>query len=356
MGVDHEKFQFVTLKILPEIGSFIRSFVCHGNWQSIVSNQIRSILFCSNLSMIFPQLHTLILVYFTGEQLFTFVDVIKNFSQLIKLDIRCLGDKHPKELLRKVLATNDGRLRSITFDQDSIDLVLNEAQHDQPVSYPNIEELTVNLVKYEALIRLFMLVPNVSRLHVTCDYSSNLLLEKLKSLSSLIHLKDFQLRSMDNYWTLEQISDILTKMPFLQKLALDLSTKDENLINGHNLVAILPQSLVNLNLFIIYLLLESDIKSDTWHITWPSHIPIACLLSECHRCAIIHTIPCDLCSIVIPAKISKQMLTGWEYMQKVKNLRIYGKASFTEIAMIVQHFHQLQTLNIDLDWDTETST
>ncbi|CAF3700844.1 unnamed protein product [Rotaria sp. Silwood1] len=352
-GVQYKQFQYVALKILPEIGSSIRSIVYHGNWQAVVSDQIRSILFCSNLSMIFPQLHTLILVSFTGEQLFTFLDAIKDLVQLVKLDIHYLENIVPEELLKKVLAANDGRLKSISFDYDSVDLILNEAQHDQPISYPNIEELTVGLMKCEALECLFTLVPNINRLYVNFDDSSNLSLEKLKDMPFLIYLKDFQLRSMDMYWTFDKISNILTKMPSLRNLALDLSTEDACLVNGHNLAAILPTSLVNLNLFIIYFLSESCSQSDNLLITWPNHIPIAYLLSACHRYAIIHTIPCDLSSIVIAAQISKQMLTGWEYMQKVKHLRIYGSASFTDIPMIVQHFRQLRTLKIDVDWNSE---
>ncbi|CAF2629591.1 unnamed protein product [Rotaria sp. Silwood2] len=352
-GVQYKQFQYVVLKILPEIGSSIRSIVYHGNWQTVVSDQIRSLLFCSNLSMIFSQLHTLILACFTGEQLFTFLDAIKDLVQLVKLDIYCLEGKVPEELLRKILSANDGRLKSISFDQDSIDLILTEAQHDQPISYTNIEELTIGLMKSEALECLFTLVPNITRLHVTFDDTSNLLIENINGVPFLIHLKDFQLRSMDTYWTFDKISDILTKMPSLRKLALDLSTEDACLVNGDNFATILPASLVNLNLFIIYVLPESYNQLNNLPVTWPSHIPIACLLNECHRYAIIHTIPCDLSSIVIAAQISKQMLTGWKYMQKVKHLKIYGKASFTDIPIILQHFRQLRTLKIDVDWNSE---
>ncbi|CAF1388012.1 unnamed protein product [Rotaria sordida] len=351
--VQYKRFQFVTLKILPEIGSSIRSFVYHGYWQTIVSNPIRSILFCPNLSIILPHLQTLILVFFTGEQLFIFLDAIKNLLQLVKLDIRYLESKIPEELLRKILAANDNRLRSITFDEYSIGLTLTNTLHDQPISYPNIEELTVVLMNPEALECLFALVPNVSRLHVTYDGSSNISVEKLRNIPSLVQLKDFQLCSIYSDWTFDNIANILTKMPCLQKLALNLFTEDTCLLNGQNLAVILPKSLVNLNLFIIYFLLRSSIPSDTLLVTWPNHIPIGYLLSECHRYAIIHTIPCDLFSITIPARMSEQMLTGWEYMQNVQHLTIYGNAYSTDIPMIVQHFHQLRTLHIDVTWNSE---
>ncbi|CAF3470211.1 unnamed protein product [Rotaria sp. Silwood1] len=148
IGVQYKQFQCIALKVLPEIGSSIRLLVFNGFWQTTMSKQIRSILFSSDLSVVFTQLHTWILIYFTNEHLFTFPDTNKNLVQLVKLDIRSFEGKHLKELLRKVLATNDGQQQSISFDQHFIDLDLTEAQHDQPISYLNVEELTINLLKY----------------------------------------------------------------------------------------------------------------------------------------------------------------------------------------------------------------
>ena len=99
-------------------------------------------------------MHTLSLEYFTGEQLFTFLDKIKDLLHLTNLNIKYLLDRRSDELLEKVLDTNNGRLKSITFDQDSIFLILPTIDKTT-ISYPNIEELTVNLMEPDMLGDLF---------------------------------------------------------------------------------------------------------------------------------------------------------------------------------------------------------
>ncbi len=53
--------------------------------------------------------------------------------------------------------------------------------------------------------------------------------------------------------------------------------------------------------------------------------------------------------MVIPSLITKDVLSVSKYLNKVKNVTIYGESSsIIDIMMIEQHFHQLQTLKIDL--------
>ncbi|CAF4103333.1 unnamed protein product [Rotaria sordida] len=315
-NVTHKQFDFVVTQIIPQISLSIRSFVFNGLWENIMYNELNSIFFNLKLSLIFPQLHKLSLVNFIDRQLDLFLDKITDLMQLVKLDIRNFRGERTEELLKKVLSANNNRLKSVLFDYDSIGLILNGIKHDEAVSYPNIEELIVNLKTDKMLEYLFILVPHINRLHIDFNQLSSTSKSTLANISSLVHLKDFQLRSISIDWSLDEITYILNKMPSLQRLALDLCTEDEDLVNGQNFSSILPSSLVEIHFFIIYYFFRLHSEVVTLMSTWPTHIRITCLLNESNEYAIIHTIPCDLPSIIIPSKISKCMLAGSEYTRK----------------------------------------
>ncbi|CAF1134026.1 unnamed protein product [Rotaria sp. Silwood1] len=145
-------------------------------------------------------------------------------------------------------------------------------------------------------------------------------------------------------------------MPCLQRLALDLCTEDAHLVNGQNFIRILPSSVVEIHLFILYYFTKTNIEADTLLSTWPTYIQITCLPNKLHKYAVIHTIPCDLPSIMIPAKIANCMSVGSEYTRKVEDLKIFGEQCLTDIHLIVQHFHQLRTLTIGSDNNSEILT
>ncbi|CAF2698285.1 unnamed protein product [Rotaria sp. Silwood2] len=349
----YKQFDFVATQIVPQIGLSIRSFVFNGQWENIMSNKLNSTFYHLKLSLMFPQLHTLSLVNFIDGQLHLFLDKITDLLQLVKLDIRNLKDGHAEESLTKVLAANNNRLKFVLFDYDSVDFNLSATKNDKTMAYPNIEDLLVNLKTNKMLEYLFALVPNIKRLHIDFDKLSSTSKSKLANTSILVHLKDFQLRSLKVLWSLDEIAYILSKMPSLQRLALNLCTRDAHLVDGQNFIQILPLSLVEINLFIICYLICSDIEVDTLISTWPTHIRITCLLDEPSGYAVIHTIPCDFLSLVIPAKIANSMLTGSNYTRRVKDLTIFGEQSSIDIRLIVQHFHRLRTLTIGLNNKSE---
>ncbi|CAF2071398.1 unnamed protein product [Rotaria magnacalcarata] len=99
--------------------------------------------------------------------------------------------------LKKVLAANNNRLKSVSFDYDSTEFMLTSTNEEEAVSYPNIEELTVRLKTDKTLASVFILVPNITRLHVEVDELSSESKRTLENVPSLVHLKDFQLRSCD---------------------------------------------------------------------------------------------------------------------------------------------------------------
>ncbi|CAF4932123.1 unnamed protein product, partial [Rotaria sp. Silwood1] len=101
LAVTHNQFEHVASKILPNIGYAAFSFVLHASWETIMSEKAFQILFCSPISLVFPHIQRIILKWFSGERLFTFMDNLNDLSQLIQLDIRGLRADDAKENLRQ---------------------------------------------------------------------------------------------------------------------------------------------------------------------------------------------------------------------------------------------------------------
>ena len=158
-------------------------------------------------------------------------------------------------------------------------------------------------------------------------------------------------------WEFGDITNVLCKMPSLQRLALYLYTTDKRLFNKQNLDTILPSSLILIDLFFIYASSESSIEADTLVDTWPpGRISISPLLNELNQCAIIRTVPFNLKSIIIPAVVGKNILPVWKHMQKVENLNMNGDLSSIDLLMILEHLHQLRILKIDLVYSSDVVT
>ncbi|CAF1122631.1 unnamed protein product [Adineta steineri] len=349
----HKQFNCVLSNILSQIGSNIQSFVLNGNWTSFLSYKKDPIHLHSNLSLMFPNLQVLTLEYFTGEHLCTFLEKMQSPLKLVKLNIKYLMDNSQSELLERVLSINNCRLRSITFDQNSIFLPLEII--DKTSLYPNIEELTVNLIDCEMLGNLFTLLVHIRRLHINLGVAPSVSTASLKNVPALIHLTDFQLYSIQMSWTFENIQDIMCKMPSLQRLALYLSTEDRRLVNKQDLATILPSSQIQMDFFIVYHFSEPSIEVDTSLDTWPrGQISMTRLSDGSNQYALIHTVPFNGKSLVIPSILGKSMLPAWKYMQKVRNLRIRGELSSIDMLMIMQHLHGIETFRVDLKMDLET--
>ena len=344
MTVSYKQFEYAVAQVLPQIGSFVRTFVLNGNWETIMNNELSTMLFISPLSTLFPQLQRLIIKWFNSKRLLSFVDTLYDFSQLTELDIRFLKGNPTDSLVKKILSANNSRLAVISFDEDCVDLDISDDTNT--ISYPNIQEFTINLTLIKFIPCIFLLVPNVSRLHLSIDElssTSNINMIDV-NLSPLIHLIDFQLRSINYFWTFDNIAHILKAMPSLQRFTFDLRTDDKRLFNAEDLLTILPSSLVSINFFIRYYHSELDVEVNKAIHSSSCHI----LFDERRNRFLIYTIPCDLRSLTLPATISKQMPSGWRYTQQIKNLYVYGITSMLEILLILQHFRHLRILNINI--------
>jgi hypothetical protein len=275
-----------------------------------------------------------------------FLDGLKNLSQLVALNIQMLQGRVEDSLLTKTLAANNGRLKFVSFDEDSVSLNIPEG--DEIVSYPNIEELKVNVNLNRLFPRLFTFLPNVRHLYVMLDEETDRpeFNTTFTNLPPLVHLIDFQLRSSNLSWTLDEILAVLCPMSSLQRLTLDLSTDDECLVKGENLALLLPSSVIQIHVCIRYYFPEPSFETDALLASWPDHLPITCLLDEAWQRVLLYTILFNLCSMILPAELGKQMSSGWKYLQQVEDLYIYNATSLAQIFLVLQHFHQLRRLTI----------
>ncbi|CAF3464744.1 unnamed protein product [Rotaria sp. Silwood1] len=347
IGVTYKQFDCILSNILPQISSNIRSFVVNGNWASFISNKLHATRFELTLSSMFPNLYSLILECFIDTDLIIFLKEIRDLKYLVKLDIKRLTGRCSSELLKNILTANNGRLKSVLFDQDSIFLSLKT--NDKNIICSNIEELTLNLIDCDMLGDLLKLIPNVRRLRISFGQSPGISTTTLMNVSPLIQLKDFELHSYGMFWEFSNIVDILSKMPSLHRLTLDLYTDDERLANGQNLVIVLPLSLVEIQLFILYYFSESPIKTDSLLATWPKHIPVSCWLNEPDQYTIIHTIPYNVHSILIPTAIATMMQFTEAvdlHLPRLKRLHVEGKC---ELLRLLKAAPRLYDLSIDFN-------
>lgn len=347
MSVSYKQFEYAVSRVLPKIGNMVRTFVLNGNWETIIDNKLSTVIFDLPLSLLFPQLQKLIIKWFTSERFVTFVSNLKGFSQLMELDIRFLRGNKTTLDLTDVLSANNSQLSVVSFDQESIDL---DIPYDtNMIFYPNIQELIVNLKSSKLIGNLFAIVPNLRRLYLNIDELSNDSNQKLveHTLMPLVHLINFQLRSINLFWTFNEIASLLKPMPSLKRLTFDLRTDDKRLVDENDLMTILPSSIIKIDFFIRYYYSKSRSGEEIDMVPMSVHFPVSHLLDEPRHRYLIHTIPYDSHSAILTATISKQMLSGWKYMRHIKDLYIYDVTSMLEVLLILQHFRRVRTLTID---------
>jgi hypothetical protein len=206
------------------------------------------------------------------------------------------------------------------------------------------------------LPHLFALVLHIHSLYVSIgklSYNSNLK-EAFNNLSPLIHLINFHLCSIDLFWNLDEISQILRQMPSLQPLTLNLCTEDEDFVEQENFAMILPPSLKQIHFFIRYHFHEPvfDVK----YLTASCSVvfPISCLLDETNKRVLMFTDSFGLRLLDLPATVGKQMLRGCKCMQQVENLCVFDSTSLADILLTVQHFQYLRKLCIKVKGIGET--
>ncbi|CAM4799608.1 unnamed protein product [Rotaria magnacalcarata] len=214
--------------------------------------------------------------------------------------------------MRKIFASNNRRLRLVSFDNDSIVLNLSE-DNDENIPFPNIQELKINLDSIQILPRLFTLLPNPQRLHACVEKSSHEedLSKLFANLSPLIYLTDFQLRFVDFAEMFDTIASILNQMPFLETFTFDLWTNDERLVNG-----------------------KAHSQIDHLLKSWPNHMRVNYSLNEDDSCLLFYTMP-------------------WLFTFNYHISKDNDVTCLNDIIPIVKHLHPLHTLAVDVDVENQ---
>jgi hypothetical protein len=272
----------------------------------------------------------------------------------MELNIRFLKEAVDETLLTKVLSANNGRLESVSFDQNSA--FLDVPIIDQTISYLNIQKLAVNIKQCRMLPYIFALVPYVHCLYINIEersYKPNFK-QALVNLSPLNHLIDFHLCSIDIFWNLDAIDAVLRQMPSLQTLTLELCTEDKSLIKQENFVKILPAYLKQVHFLIYYYFSEPFFEVTSLATSWSLVLPISCLLDEINECVLMFTTSFRPRLLNLPAVIGKQIVRGSEYTQQVEDLYVFNSTSLADILLTMQHFHRLRKLCINAKRIEET--
>ena len=352
-GTTCPRFNYVVSNILPQIAPFVESFVFHAYRDNFWSAKIPAFFDVSHLSSLFPRLRTITLHWFTSQWLLSFIEKLPVLLELKEVNIRCLKGVLDNKLLTEIFGANDCRLNTITFDSLSKSLDVPEANH--PFSYANIQKLTVNIRQGRMLARLFALIPCIQCLQVNVEefLSKSNFAETFINLSPLTHLIDFHLSSV-GFWNLDEINAIIRQMPSLQIFTLDISTRDELFIKREHFLQILPSSLKQIHFLIRYFFLEVTFEVNSLVTSWAVSLPINCLVDESYGCLLVFTTLAAIQLLNLPATVSKQILPGCKYTQRINDLFIFGATSLIDILSTVQHFRRLRKLEIDAKNMSET--
>jgi len=345
--VTYSRFDHIVCHILPHIASFVESFVFHVYREKLLSTKASTVFYGRPMSFTFPLLRKISLVSFTVEDLLSFINILQDLSQLVQVNIDFLKGSGDETLLTKILAANNNKLETVLFDRNSI--FLNLSLVDHPFPYLNIKRLSVNIMEVRMLPIVFRLVPNVHRLYVSIEEQSSEpdLKQAFVNISPLKYLIDFHLCSIELFLDLDEIGTLLQVMSSLQRLTIELSTKDEYLVQQEHFTKILPPCLKQVHFFIKYHFSQPMFEISTLTAAWSTDFPINYLLDEVNDYVLMFTASFGPRLLNLSAVLGKKILHSCKYTQQVKDLYVHSSTSLVDVLLTVQHFHHLQKLSIN---------
>jgi hypothetical protein len=278
---------YLCINVVPQIGSHVRSLVIDRSY-SYFQDELFMEYFGEKISMIFPKLERINLSYYEHDRLVRFLDILHDLNYLIEIRLYQIFDiqtSHQATLVRSLCQANNHRFTSILMDDQSSCLKFDDTDR-----YLNVLRLRINLTNVIDLPALFAAVPNLHYLDVVINEGSNdsELLDEMKFFP-LLHLTDFQLKSLRHGWMLEELSTLLIQLPIVQHLSLFLSTYDDRFVEGNILLSLLPSTIQQFNYAIRYFYDSAFDEADEIIIPWPSSNPIICSLND--DSLFLHTLP-----------------------------------------------------------------
>ncbi|CAF4193650.1 unnamed protein product, partial [Rotaria sordida] len=240
---------YLYINVLPQIGFHVRSLVIDRNY-SCLQDELFIEHFGKKMSMIFPKLERISLTYYEHDTLLIFLDTLHDLNHLNEIRLYDFFDNPTSNqtiTVRSLCQANNHRFTTILVDDRSSCL-----HFDDNDRYLNVLRLRINLTSVIDLPALFATVPNVHYLDVVIseesDYSK--LFNEMK-FTPLLHLIEFQLKSLKHGWGLEELSVLLVQLPIVQNLLLSLSTFDNRLVEVEDQQTqnLLGQCITSLNIY-----------------------------------------------------------------------------------------------------------
>ncbi|CAF1004665.1 unnamed protein product [Adineta ricciae] len=346
-----QQFEYICSVILPEISSTVRTLSINANWTDLVGKRFHY-HFGHQMKDAFPNLEHLILIAFNGKELSDYMTCLSDLLYLKKLTIR---DRYntPEEikqsLFEKVLSANDFRFEIISFNRHSESLKINSTNG---VIYSNIIQLDVHLEEIHDLECLFNLIPNIQRMNVVIGKRAEEEEElELNQLIEMKYLVEFRIESFRRCWNFNELCYLISKMPFLRQLSLDLFTQDIRLTNGQEIYSILPESLQRFHFCTEYEPEEAVESTDEITCSWMSTpFSICCLFSSNKTQIFLHTIPYELPYLDMNSSFIKYLSkTTSNYHHRVEELLLFNVKQLSDVCMAIDCCQNIRDLAIEVD-------
>jgi hypothetical protein len=349
------QFEYICLNILPKIGSIIRSLSINANWTDLLAKQFH-FYFGDQMKNLFPNLEHLILVAFSGNELNDCIESIfdlPNLNQLTIHDRYNVTEEYKQILFHKILSANKNRLKKIFFNRHSESLNINQKNS---IIYSNIIELSIHLEKLNDLRYLFKLIPNIRQISILINKQSE---DDIIIFDQFIikYLIQFHIESSRRSWIFDEINSLLKQMPFLKYLSLDLFSRDVHLLDGQQILSILPlNTLERFNYVIKYTPEEQIEYIDNIISSWSStSYPVCCLIEDSQTHMFLHTIPYAFSYLDISSLFFKHMKKKTDdYKYYIKELLLFNISTLAETFIAIRNCQQVKDLALQID-DTSSS-
>ncbi|CAF1222789.1 unnamed protein product [Rotaria sp. Silwood1] len=336
--------------IFPQIGSQIRSLLIDCCY-SVLQDDLFIKYFANKISITFPQLERISLVAYEDNQLIALLDSLHDLNHFVEIRLYSLywiSQAKQSTVVRSLFQANNHRLTTILMDDDST--YLHFQQND---SYLNIIRLRINLRTRTDLSSLFHAVPNVQYLDVIIHDNYDSSKDTFgQNLPSLLHLTNFELKSIMKPWTLEELLLLFAQLPIVKHLSLCLLTHDRRLVDGNTILPSLP-STVQLFHYATYFIHNMDVDStDDILVSWSSSHPVVCFQEE--TLLFLHTLPWYFADFDFPDLINKKISCGTNYLNGYYSsvqrlmLQIDRNFTFTKALEIISQCHQVKKVIITI--------
>jgi len=280
--------------ILPKIGTEIHTLIidnCYSALQAISFPKY----FQNRMSICFPELRKIVLVSFRPDPLLIFLKILNNLEKLFIIEIRSLfrvPTNQQTDVLLSLLQANNQRLTSVYIDDQSSHLNPIKKYLTNHITCPNIINLKIEISTICDLSVLFTIIPNINYLSVSINKKDNLdNINRIFPSTQLNFLTHFILKSVQRSWYLKELITLLSNLPSIKYLALNLRTSDIALINGQSLKTHLNSNIEQFHYAVHYLPDQLIDYSEILN-SWKSICPIICLYNPIQNdYMFLHTLP-----------------------------------------------------------------